>query len=147
MISKTSMFFRYLRVCLFCIFIIAAMFSTPRALVRAASDLLNDAKSALFNGDYERALALYTSASTDSASKCDALYGIGVTNSRAERFDAAESAFTRTLTECKPTFRSYVLRGDVRRTLKKRADALADYRNALALQPGLIDSYLYERMA
>ncbi|MHB8625686.1 MAG: transglycosylase SLT domain-containing protein [Aggregatilineales bacterium] len=127
-----------------------AAVSTAKALNAkqvTPTDAMSAAKSALFNGDYDAALTLYTSASADPNLKCDALFGMGTTNLRAERYDDAESAFTRSLTECAPTFRSYVLRGDARRALNKPETALADYQQALALNPGLIDSCVYERMA
>jgi tetratricopeptide (TPR) repeat protein len=113
----------------------------------APTDAMSAAKIALLNGDYDTALALYTSASADPNLRCDTLFGMGVTTLRAESYDAAESAFTRSLTECNPTFRSYMLRADARRALNKYEPALADYQHALALNPGLIDSYVYERMA
>src|SRR5262249_36008188 len=78
--------------------------------------------------------------------KCSALYQLGVINLRARQYADAEIVLTRALTECQPTFHAYIERGEARRQLGKNTDAVADYSQAETLKPGLIDSYLYERM-
>ncbi len=124
--------------------------STPAVLpgpTVVPPDPVPAAATALFNGDYDTARAQYTAAAGSPVLKCSALYQLGVTNLRAKQYADAEQALTRALSECPPTFRAYVQRGEARRLLGKKADALADYQQAQALKPGLIDSYLYERMS
>jgi soluble lytic murein transglycosylase len=108
---------------------------------------LDAAQMALFNGDYATAAILFAAAAGTPDLKCSALYELGVTKLRAVQYPDADAALTRAITECPPTFQSYALRGDVRRTLGQNDSALADYQKALELKPGVIDSYLYERMA
>ena len=109
---------------------------------------LPDAANALRLGDYTTAQTLYTAAIT-TGDKCTALYALGVTNLNAGQPVDAEAALTRALTECPPTFAAYAERGEARRAqgATRSADAAADYQAALSLQPGLIDSYLYERLS
>ncbi len=114
---------------------------------QTAVDPLSAAAKALFNGDYGTALASYASAVADPTLKCDALYGLGTTQFRSADYSSADVTLTRSLTECPPTLASFALRGDTRAALKRNEDALVDYQQALAVKPGVIDSYLYERMA
>jgi soluble lytic murein transglycosylase len=108
---------------------------------------LAGADAALANGDYDAAVAAYTPAVDDPNLKCPALYGLGTTHLRADRFNESDAAFTRYLTECETSFRALILRGQVREGAGRSADALADYGQAISLNPGLLDSYLYQRMA
>ncbi len=108
---------------------------------------LSEAEAALNLGDYETAIARYTDAANDPAQRCPALYGLGLAQARADQYVAAEVAFTQHINECQPSFRSLVLRGEMREQLGMFGEAEADYQQAIALQPGLLDSYLYERLA
>ncbi len=119
----------------------------PPAPTLVPPDPVPSAATALFNGDYDTARAQYTAAINNPALKCGALYQLGVTNLRSKQYADAENALTRALSECPPTFRAYVQRGEARRQLGKTPEAISDYRQALTLKPGLIDSYLYERMS
>ncbi len=112
------------------------------------TDPMPDAARALLNGDYDSAIKQYMAvAATNPTLKCAALYGLGVSNLRLVNAAAAEAALTRALTECPPIFEATLQRAEARRALDKKPDALTDYAAALALRPGLIDSYIYERMA
>jgi len=108
---------------------------------------LDAANAALFIGDYDAAIAAYTNAFNDPALKCQALYGLGLTYRRSGQFDSADTAFTSYLSECETSFRALVLRGEARQMMGRAADALTDYQQAISLNPGLLDSYLYERMS
>jgi TolA-binding protein len=106
-----------------------------------------DGDTALLYGDYETAVAAYNQDLNDPALRCDALHGLGLTYLRATQFEQADKALTQYLDECEISFTDLVLRGQTRQQLGRPADALADYQAALALRPGLLDSYLYEWMA
>jgi soluble lytic murein transglycosylase len=108
---------------------------------------LDAADASLHIGDYAQALANYTAATANSATSCDALYGIGVVYRRMEMYIEAADAFTRQIDACGASFRPVFLRGDVRQSAGDIAGAQADYEQALTLAPGLIDSYIYQRIA
>lgn len=110
------------------------------------SPALASADAALFIGDYNTAIAEYTNALADPSVSCVALYWLGVTHVRAAQFNDADSAFTRYLNECETSFRVLVMRGEVRQQLGKAPEALADFQQAITLNPGVLDTYLYERM-
>ncbi len=116
---------------------------TPLPTTRAFAD----GDTALLYGDYETAMAAYSQDLNTPERRCDALYGLGLTYLRATQFEQAEQALTQHLDECEVSFTGLVLRGQSRQHLGRQVDALADYQAALALQPGLLDSYLYEWMA
>ncbi len=118
------------------------------------ADLLPNAATALEAGDYDNARTQYTAAISIQATHCAALYGLGVTNLRTGKFADSETALTQLLTDCPPSaqnviqsFRAYVQRGEARRALGNAAGAINDYGQAVTIRPGVIDSYLYERMA
>jgi len=118
----------------------------PAALTPVPLEPIPGASKALRDGDYATAAQQYTAATANAATRCDALYGVGVASLRMNAPQAAEDALTQALTTCPPTFRAYVQRGEARRTLNRGVDAVGDYQQALNLKPGLLDSYLYERM-
>lgn len=116
-------------------------------MTAAQTDALNEGNKALYDGNYDAAITAFTNAASDPASTCPAVYGLGVAYLRAEQYDNTDTAFTRYLTECENSFRGLVMRGEARQQLGRAADALVDYQQAIALKPGVLDSYLYERMA
>jgi soluble lytic murein transglycosylase len=113
---------------------------------QSATDLVA-ADTALLIGDYETAIGAYNAALTDPTAKCAALYGLGVTHLRAFQYAESNTAFTNYLGECGIQFRVLVMRGQGQQQLGHSAEALADYQQAIDLQPGVLDSYLYERIA
>jgi tetratricopeptide (TPR) repeat protein len=131
--------------------LIASLLGSPLVAAHATTTMvfagLEEADTALFNGDFVKARQQYTAGIATPSLKCDALYGLGATETQAQAYDKAESALTRVLQECPPTFRAHVLRAEARRFLNKNQQALADYTAALKIRTGLIDSYIYERMA
>jgi soluble lytic murein transglycosylase len=110
------------------------------------SSSLGSANTALYNGDYAAAIQAYTDALSDPASFCPALYGLGLTHTRAAQPTDGEVVFTRYLTECEINYRALILRAQMRQQTGNFAGALEDYQQAITLQPGLLDSYLYEDM-
>ncbi len=113
----------------------------------ALQSTLDDANAALSNGDYAAAITGFTAAANAPNTRCAALYGLGVTDLQAKQYDNADAAFTPYLTECETSFRALVMRGEARQQAGRAADALADYQQAMTINPGVLDSYLYERMA
>ncbi len=124
-----------------------AAFSLRFITAGAQSGALASADTALQNGDYDTAVTQYTAAVGDPSLKCDALYGVGVTQFRAKHYAEADAAFSQHVSECGAMFRTVFMRGEARQQLNRPQDALTDYQQALTLSPGLLDSYLYERMA
>jgi soluble lytic murein transglycosylase len=116
---------------------------TPLPTTRAFAD----GATALLYGDYESAIAAYSQDLNDPALRCDALYGLGLTYLRATQFELADRTLTQHLVECEFSFTGLVLRGQTRQLLGRPAAAWPDYQAALALRPGLLDSYLFEWMA
>src|SRR4051812_46050978 len=100
---KLSPIWHRLWIAVLCASISTVVIAKPSAVGAAPSDDLKAANQALFNGDYEKATALFTSvAAADVNLKCEALFGLGVTMLRVESYDMADKAFTRSLTECPP---------------------------------------------
>jgi soluble lytic murein transglycosylase len=126
--------------------ILAAQPSTAVAQDTPPAGPLSSADAALLIGDYDTAIAAYTNALADPSVSCAALYWLGVSHFRAAQYPDADSVFTRYLNECEMSFRALVMRGEVRQESGKATEALDDYEQAIALNPGVLDSYLYERM-
>jgi soluble lytic murein transglycosylase len=121
--------------------------ATPLPQVR-----LEEGDWALFNGDWDRALqsyqfALQTSASPEVAAA--AQLGIGTTRLRAQRYAEALQALT-VFVESYPTYPSlgqgYFLRAQANEGLGDLPAAIRDYDRYLELRPGLIDSYVHEKV-
>ncbi|HVU12677.1 MAG TPA: transglycosylase SLT domain-containing protein [Phototrophicaceae bacterium] len=138
--------FAYIQL-LLCLTALLLTLSAQISVQAQQNPALTGADTALFNGDYATAVAQYTSAANDPASKCDALYGLGVTQFRAEDYQDAETAFSNQLSGCAPTFEALVMNARALQALGKTADAFNAYQQAQKLKPGLIDSYLDEQMA
>jgi soluble lytic murein transglycosylase len=126
--------------------LIACGIQPSATLAQESSPALDAANAALFLGDYDTAITEYNNALVDPLTACPALYGLGITHMRATQFNDADSVFTRYLNECETSFRVLVMRGEVRQELGKAPEALADYQQAITVNPGLLDTYLYERM-
>jgi soluble lytic murein transglycosylase len=113
----------------------------------AQSAPLESGQGAVLSGDYETAIAQYTSAASDPALQCDALYSLGSTLLRAQRLEEANTALTQQIDTCGASVRGVVMRGNIREQLGQPQEAFADYELALTLEPNPLRSYLYERMA
>src|SRR4051794_38101837 len=110
-----------------------AVLGIGSASIHAQANTIPDADLALFNGDYATAVAKYTAAASDPALKCDALYGLGVAQYRAEKYLEAVNAFTQHLNECDRTFRAFVMYAQALHQLGRNEDALAAYQAAQAI--------------
>ena len=82
--------------------------------------------------------------------RAEARFRFGQVALRAGYFEQAFDAFTLFIDEFADDAqlaRAYFLRADARLGLSRWAQAIADLQQYLALRPGLIDSYVYERIA
>ena len=115
--------------------------------------LLQVANLDLHNGYYESATASYQSllARTDAAPeiRTEAAFKFGQAALRAGLYQDAVDALTKLITQFPTDPRSlqaYFLRGDAYMGLFQWQNATNDFNQYLALRPGLIDSYVYERI-
>lgn len=141
-----NIFARYPERVILIIVLLVAMLSSHLIPVKAQSPL-DEADAMLHQGNYDTAIALYSAALSDPATRCKALYGLGTTYLRAQQHAEADTELTRFIDECEMGFRALVMRGQARQQLGQTTRALDDYQQAIALRPGVLDSYLYEQMA
>jgi soluble lytic murein transglycosylase len=107
----------------------------------------------LTNGYFERAVETYQQLINSGTAPLDmnaaALFGLGRAALREGFFADAVNALTTFITQY-PTdgrsARAIFLRGDAYMGLSQWAAALADFQTYLAQRPGLIDSYVHERI-
>lgn len=117
--------------------------------------LLQRGERHMRNGYLEDAADIYSALLSygDAAQPPDraqAAFRLGQATLRAGYFQRALDAFTLFLTEYPShpqVAQAYFLRGDARLGLFQWAAAIADLQQYLSLRPGLIDSYVYERIA
>lgn len=113
---------------------------------------LDLAEQAWFAGDWALALRLYQATadeSSDPALRAAALFGLGRTHWQAGEAAAAVVAFTTLLEkypEAEPVADVYFLLGEIDRATERWADAIVAYQRYQALRPGVLDSYVYERI-
>ncbi len=108
----------------------------------------------LVNGYYENAVAAYQTlldqgAGVPDAMRASAAFNLGRAALREGLFADAVSALTAFITQHPQEARvpqAHFLRGDAYLGLSRWAEALADFQQYLALRPGLIDSYVHERI-
>lgn len=108
----------------------------------------------LVNGYYEDAVAAYQLVldqgdGVPDAMRAAAAFNRGRAALREGLFAEAVSALTAFITQHPQDARlaqAYFLRGDAYLGLSRWAEALADFQQYLALRPGLIDSYVHERI-
>jgi soluble lytic murein transglycosylase len=107
----------------------------------------------LINGYYENAVSTYQTVLNQDAPPAyaaPAAFRLGQAAVREGLFDSAVEALTMFITQYPQDERAasaYFLRGDAYLGLSRWAEAIADFQQYLALRPGLIDSYVYERIA
>lgn len=123
---------------------------TP-SLPPASSIVLAD--QALFNGNYNLAVQVYQdvldSPDSSSSQQAEATYGLGVAALREGFYGQAAPSFT-TFINSYPTDpripQAYFLRGEAYLGLGSWQAAIDDFQQYLELRPGVIDSYVYERI-
>jgi soluble lytic murein transglycosylase len=123
---------------------------TPTLPPRVAFE---DAERALHNGDYVAAVAYFDSVliqpDADPALHSAAMYGKGEAALREGLYDQAANALTQFITSYPDDPRrahATFLRGDAYLGLGQWGLAINDFNTYLALRPGIIDSYVYERI-
>ncbi|MEO8612868.1 MAG: tetratricopeptide repeat protein [Chloroflexota bacterium] len=122
---------------------------TPTVLPEVA---LQTADSNLLNGYYEKAVDAYKSIVNGVVpDNIDASgwFGLGRAALREGLFTDSVDALTKFITQYAQDARvaqAYFLRGDAYSGLSKWAEALADFQQYQTLRPGLIDSYVDERI-
>jgi soluble lytic murein transglycosylase len=114
------------------------------------ADLLAAAQRAARLGDHDAAAALYEQVPQGNTQESrDALYGLGVSALRSGRFAAsvdAFSAFIVSFADDPRLARAVLLRGDALLGSARWNEAINDYQAYLGARPGLIDSYVHERI-
>ena len=116
--------------------------------------MLDNADSILRNGYLEEATGAYQAVlnqpNLDAALRGEAAFKLGQTAVREGLFNEALTALT-LLIDTLPTdshlAQAYFLRGDAQLGVGDWEAAIADFQQYLALRPGLIDSYAWERIA
>lgn len=123
---------------------------TPTVEPRAA---VGDAQRALRNGDFVSAVSSFEAVieqpDADPALRASAAYGLGEATLREGLYADAAAALTRFLSEFPDDERvpqAHFLRGDAYLGLSEWQRAINDFTTYLALRPGVIDSYAYERI-
>ncbi|MEW6579551.1 MAG: tetratricopeptide repeat protein [Chloroflexota bacterium] len=112
-----------------------------------------DAEQALHNGDYVAAVAYFDAVlaqpDADPSLRAAARYGLGEAALREGLFAQAADALSRFILENPGDARlahATFLRGDAYLGLSEWQLAVNDFQTYLTLRPGLIDSYVYERI-
>ncbi len=114
--------------------------------------LLQTANQYLTNGYYENAVSAYQTVVASGAPpdiSASAVYGMGRAALREGLFTDAVNALTNFINQYGTDPRvvqAHFLRGDAYMGLSNWAEALADFQFYLAQKPGLIDSYVQERI-
>ncbi|GEM_PF-1011491 len=124
------------------------------ALQVSPSQALTDAQRRAHDGYYEDALTLYSqiTVAPDStpAQVLAAAAGYAEVALREGGFEPSLTVLTDALTrypDAPEAAVAYFLRGEANLGLSRWTSAINDYRTYLTLRPGLIDSYLHERIA
>jgi len=119
------------------------------------TEALAQAERALLNGQYEQAAQTYQAIlaqgeQVEAAIRAQAAFQLGQAALREGLFSQAEAALSQLIGDFPQDARrpqAHFLRGDARLGLAQWRGALEDFQQYLALRPGLIDSYAYERIA
>ncbi len=117
--------------------------------------LLAQGERLVLNGYLEDAAAVYRTllnygSAITPQERAQAAFRLGQVTLRAGFFEQAADALTTLVTdfpESAQIAQAYFLRGDARIGLSQWGAAIADLQQYLALRPGLIDSYVFERIA
>jgi soluble lytic murein transglycosylase len=115
--------------------------------------VLQMADNYLLNGYYENAVSTYQTVLNQNAPPdfaAPAAFRLGQAALREGLFAEAVEALTTfiiTYPQDSRLAQAYFLRGDARLGLSQWNEAIADFQQYLTMRPGLIDSYVYERVA
>ena len=117
--------------------------------------LMQSADEYVRNGYLEEAAEIYQSLldygdAVSSADRAQAAFRLGQAALRAGYFQQAQIAFSLFINEFPghvQIAQAFFLRGDARLGMLQWAAAISDLQRYLSLRPGLIDSYVYERIA
>ena len=117
--------------------------------------LLQSAESLTRNGYFEEAAGIYRKLLNDGDAlapqhRAEAGFRLGQVALRAGYFEQAHDAFSLYIDEYSTEAslaQAYFLRADARLGLSRWSEAINDLQRYLLLRPGLIDSYVYERIA
>ncbi len=130
---------------------------SPSPTATAIPDIaLQMAERLLLNGEYENASLTFQTVlgqpegTMPGDTRAAAAYGLGEAALRDGHFEEALAALTQFLAQYPTDTRApwaYFLRGDARLGQGQWVAAIADFEQYLALRPGVIDSYVYERIA
>lgn len=129
---------------------------TPTPLPTPTVDpalVLQTADNYLVNGYYENAVSTYQTVLAQAAPPeyaAPATFRLGQAALREGLFSSAVEALTIFINEYPgdgQVAQAYFLRGDAHLGLSQWSEAIADFQRYLAMRPGLIDSYAYERIA
>lgn len=133
----------------------AQLAPTPQPPDPSSDDLFASAEALARNGYLEAAADAYlgllnAGANLVSDQRAAAIFRYGQIALRAGYFQQAADAFSLFIADypnAAEVAQAYFLRGDARLGLSLWQPAIDDLRQYLALRPGLIDSYAYERIA
>ncbi len=110
-------------------------------------------ESEVHNGDWDSAAAAFQQVQADpgatSEARGSAQFGLAEVALRRGDFAGAKTSFDQFLAEYQShphTVQAYFLRGDARMGLNDWAGAITDFQAYLSQRPGVIDSYVYERI-
>lgn len=127
----------------------------PPTATREPTSLLQSGERYVRNGYFEEAAGIYRSLLNYGVAiapeyRAYSAFRLGQVALRAGYFQQALDAFSLLITEFPADLQiaqAYFLRGDARLGLAQWAAAIDDFQQYLALRQGLIDSYVYERIA
>jgi soluble lytic murein transglycosylase len=108
----------------------------------------------LHNGDWDGAMKEFQAVTGDSGAPADVLVaaqiGLAQASLRSGDFSGAKTSLDAFLAQYPghpKAAQAYFLRGDAEMGLNDWSDAISDYEMYQSLRPGLLDSYVYERIA
>jgi TolA-binding protein len=107
----------------------------------------------IFRGDYEQALTVFQTAyydASDAETRAAALYGQGLTHYKNDNWAAASQVLTdltANYSDSPRAAQSELLLGEIADILEKPADAAIHYRKYLDRRPGVLDYYVFEKLA
>lgn len=129
--------------------------TTPPTPTIVPDVALRTARRHLINGDYEAAVAAFQTVliqppeTVPAEVRATAAYGLGETAMREGLFSEAVTTLTNFMAQYPADPRipqAYFLRGDALSGQSQWQAAIADFEQYLTLRPGVIDSYVHERM-